>query len=151
MANWGDFEPDDEVDFGGDSDPDADLTDWDDDAHEPPKEGNDNDAALAAPADAGMPAARAPPGEAVAPPPRDVRAAATPGGSRRRAASVGASATRWPSPFSEDGDRSRSTDRGGSPVPRIPLFARPAQLLTGQRTLPLRRCGRLAAAAPGGA
>ncbi|CAK0820999.1 unnamed protein product [Prorocentrum cordatum] len=107
--------------------------------------GHPGGGAAGAPADAGMPAAAGPP------PPCDARAAAAPGGSRRRAASVGAR-SRWSSPLrgsSEDGDRSRSTDRGGSPEPRVPLFAQPAQLAPGQRTLPLRRCARLAAAARG--
>ncbi|CAK0862848.1 unnamed protein product [Prorocentrum cordatum] len=87
------------------------------------KSGLHGGAAAAAPADARMPAADAP-GEA-GPPPAPL------GSGRRRAASAGARAARWYSPLragSEDGDRSRSTDRGGSPEARIPLFAQPAHL-----------------------
>ena len=71
-----------------------------------------------------------------------------------RLASAGAGAARWASPLrgsSEDGDRFRSTDRGGSPDSRLPLFARPAQLQPGQRTLPLRRCAPLTCLARGAA
>eukprot|EP00959_Pyramimonas_sp_CCMP1952_P188163 3934956-Pyramimonas_sp.AAC.1 len=63
---------------------------------------------------------------------------------------MGARSRRWASPGDDDDDdedRSRSTDRGGSREPRVPLFAQPAQLLPWQRRLPLRP----AAAAAGGA